>query len=132
MRRHAFLVNTSRGGLVNESDLANALRAGTIAGAAGDVVSQEPIRADNPLLSAPNCLITPHIAWSSLAARQRIMQTTAKNIAAFLARLSLVIVVDGWALVPSGYVFSNGRIGRSRFVASDGWLVGRRPRDDRS
>lgn len=85
MRRHAFLVNTSRGGLVNDSDLADALRVGGIAGAAVDVVSQEPIRADNPLLSAPNCLITPHIAWSSLAARQRIMQTTAKNIAAFLA-----------------------------------------------
>ena len=85
MRRGAFLINTSRGGLVDERDLAAALRAGQIAGAAVDVVSQEPIRADNPLLSAPNCLITPHIAWSSLAARQRLMRTTAENVAAFLA-----------------------------------------------
>jgi glycerate dehydrogenase len=85
MRRDAFLVNTARGGLVDEQDLATALRAGHIAGAAVDVVTLEPIRADNPLLAAPNCLITPHIAWSSLAARRRIMQTTADNIAAFLA-----------------------------------------------
>ncbi len=84
MRRDALLVNTSRGGLVDERDLAEALRAGQIAGAAVDVVSQEPIRTDNPLLSAPNCLITPHIAWSSLAARQRLMQRTAENVAAFL------------------------------------------------
>jgi glycerate dehydrogenase len=85
MRPGAFLINTSRGGLVDEPALADALRAGRIAGAAVDVVSQEPIRTDNPLLSAPNCIITPHIAWSSLAARQRLIQTTAKNIAAFLA-----------------------------------------------
>ncbi len=85
MRHDAFLVNTSRGGLVNEYDLAAALNSNQIAGAAVDVVSQEPIRADNPLLSAPNCLITPHMAWTSLAARQRLVQTTAQNIAAFLA-----------------------------------------------
>ena len=84
MRRDAFLINTSRGGLVDEHDLAEALRTGQIAGAAVDVVSHEPIRAENPLLSAPNCLITPHMAWSSLAARRRLMQTTAENVAAFL------------------------------------------------
>ncbi|MCI0335136.1 MAG: D-2-hydroxyacid dehydrogenase [Planctomycetes bacterium] len=84
MRRDALLINTSRGGLVDERDLADALRAGQIAGAAVDVVSQEPIRTDNPLLSAPNCLITPHMAWSSLAARQRLMRCTAENVAAFL------------------------------------------------
>ena len=84
MRREAFLINTSRGGLVDERDLADALRASQIAGAAVDVVSEEPIRADNPLLSAPNCLITPHMAWSSLAARQRLMQATAENVAAFV------------------------------------------------
>jgi len=84
MQPSAFLINTSRGGLVNEQDLTDALRAGRPAGAAVDVVSQEPIRADNPLLSAPNCLITPHMAWTSLAARQRLMDVTAQNVAAFL------------------------------------------------
>ena len=85
MRSDAFLINTSRGGLVEESDLAEALRTGQIAGAAVDVVSSEPIRPDNPLLSAPNCLITPHMAWTTLAARRRLIETTAANIAAFLA-----------------------------------------------
>ncbi len=84
MKHNALLINTSRGGLVNEHDLAEALRGNTIAGAAVDVVSQEPIHPDNPLLSAPNCLITPHMAWCSLEARRRLMQTTAQNIAAFL------------------------------------------------
>jgi glycerate dehydrogenase len=85
MQRGAFLINTSRGGLVDECDLAEALRSGQIAGAAVDVVSAEPIRSDNPLLSAPNCLITPHMAWTTLAARERLMRTTAENVAAFLA-----------------------------------------------
>jgi len=85
MRRDAFLINASRGGLVNEHDLADALQSQQIAGAAVDVVSVEPMQADNPLLSAPNCLITPHMAWSTLAARKRIMKTTADNISAFLA-----------------------------------------------
>lgn len=92
MHREAFLVNTSRGGLVDEHDLAEALRLNQIAGAAVDVVSQEPIRPDNPLLSAPNCLITPHIAWSSLAARRRILHTTAENLAAFLANKPIHVV----------------------------------------
>ena len=85
MHREAFLVNTSRGGLVEERDLAEALNAGQIAGAAVDVVSVEPIRPDNPLLGAKNCLVTPHMAWSSLAARKRLIQTTVENVAAFLA-----------------------------------------------
>jgi glycerate dehydrogenase len=85
MRKDAFLINTSRGGLVEEHDLAEALRTGQIAGAAVDVVSNEPIRADNPLLSAPNCLITPHMAWTTLAARRRLIEATAANVAAFLA-----------------------------------------------
>lgn len=92
MQRHALLVNTSRGGLVNEHDLAAALSSGQIAGAAVDVVSREPIVADNPLLTAPNCLITPHMAWSSLAARQRLMQTTAENVTAFLAGKPINVV----------------------------------------
>jgi glycerate dehydrogenase len=85
MDERALLINTARGGLVNEFDLAEALRSNVIAGAAVDVVSREPIRPDNPLLTAPNCLITPHIAWCSLAARKRIIATAADNISAFLA-----------------------------------------------
>ena len=92
MRPSAFLINTSRGGLVDEQDLADALRGGLLAGAAVDVVSHEPIRPDNPLLSAPNCLITPHMAWTTLAARQRLLQTTAENIAAFLAGKPINVV----------------------------------------
>lgn len=84
MKPTALLINTARGALVNEQDLADALNAGVIAGAAVDVVSHEPIRAENPLLAAKNCLITPHMAWTTLAARQRLMRTTAENIAAFL------------------------------------------------
>ena len=92
MKPEAFLINTSRGGLVVERDVADALREGEIAGAAVDVVSQEPIAADNPLLSAPNCIITPHMAWSSLAARQRLMRSTAENVAAFLAGRPINVV----------------------------------------
>jgi len=82
---HAFLINTSRGGLVNERDLADALNSGALAGAAVDVTAREPIPADSPLLTAKNCIITPHIAWATLAARRRLMATTAQNIGAFLA-----------------------------------------------
>jgi glycerate dehydrogenase len=85
MKPQAMLINTARGGLVNEADLAAALMEGRIAGAAVDVVSEEPIRPDNPLLAAPRCLITPHIAWATLAARQRLMHAAAENIAAFIA-----------------------------------------------
>lgn len=84
MKPSALLINTARGGLVNEHDLAEALNRGKLAGAALDVVSCEPILADNPLLSARNCLITPHLAWAALAARKRLMSQTAANIAAFL------------------------------------------------
>lgn len=84
MKGSAFLINTARGALVNEADLAWALDSGKLAGAAIDVVSREPIAANNPLLSAKNCLITPHIAWASLAARKRLMATAAQNIEAFL------------------------------------------------
>lgn len=79
------LINASRGGLVVEADLAEALNHGRLAAAALDVVSSEPIRSDNPLLSARNCLITPHIAWATRSARQRLMTTTAENIAGFAA-----------------------------------------------
>jgi len=83
MKPTAFLINAARGGLVVEQDLADALNDGVIAGAAVDVVSVEPIKPDSPLLKAKNCIITPHIAWASLAARQRLMQSTAENIRAF-------------------------------------------------
>ena len=85
MKPDAFLLNAARGGLVVEADLAAALNAGRIAGAAVDVVGTEPIPERSPLLTARNCLITPHIAWAALAARRRLMRTTAENIAAFLA-----------------------------------------------
>lgn len=85
MKPTAVLINTSRGGLINEKDLAEALRDRQIAGACLDVVSQEPIASDNPLLSAPNCLITPHNAWSTLESRQRLMKKTAENVEAFLS-----------------------------------------------
>ena len=71
MKPTAILINAARGGLVNERELAEALNSETIAGACLDVVSAEPIRADNPILSAKNCLITPHIAWATVEARRR-------------------------------------------------------------
>ncbi len=81
----AFLINTARGPLVVEADLAEALNAGKLAGAALDVVSKEPIRPENPLLAARNCIITPHVAWATDEARGRLMETTVANVAAFLA-----------------------------------------------
>jgi len=84
MKSSAFLLNLARGGLVNEPDLAQALKNGQIAGAGLDVVAYEPMLADNPLLTAPNCIFTPHIAWATLSARKRLMTTVAANIAAFL------------------------------------------------
>lgn len=84
MKPSAFLINTARGALVNESDLAAALAQGVLAGAAVDVLSSEPPSASNPLLSAKNCLVTPHMAWATLEARQRIMKTTVENVRAFL------------------------------------------------
>jgi glycerate dehydrogenase len=81
----AFLINASRGQLVNEADLAEALASGRLAGAAVDVVSTEPIRQDNPLLGAPNCILTPHIAWAALEARRRLRHATAENVRSYLA-----------------------------------------------
>lgn len=84
MKKSAFLINTSRGPLVNEADLAAALNDGRIAGAALDVLAIEPPRPDNPLLTARNCLITPHIAWATRAARARLMRIAVENLRAFL------------------------------------------------
>jgi glycerate dehydrogenase len=85
MKKDAFFINASRGGLVDEDGLAQALNNKRIAGAALDVVSVEPIRPDNPLLSAKNCLISPHIAWASLGARRTLMAETVRNIRAFIS-----------------------------------------------
>jgi glycerate dehydrogenase len=84
MKPSAFLINTARGPLVVDAELAQALKEGRLAGAAVDVVSVEPIRADNPLLKAPHCIITPHIAWATAEARGRLMESTIANLAAFL------------------------------------------------
>ena len=84
MKPGAYLINTGRGPLVDETALAAALLAGQIAGAGLDVLIREPPAADNPLLTAPNCVITPHLAWATRAARQRLLDTAAANVRAFL------------------------------------------------
>jgi len=84
MKPSALLINTARGGLINEIDLADALNKNIISGAILDVLSKEPPTSSNPLLKAQNCQITPHIAWSSIDARKRLMQQTHNNIAAFM------------------------------------------------
>lgn len=84
MKPTSLLINTSRGPLVNEQDLASALEAERIAYAAVDVISEEPMKPSNPLLGIPNCIITPHIAWATKEARTRLMQTAIDNLQSFL------------------------------------------------
>jgi len=84
MKKTAFLINTGRGPLINEFDLAEALNTGRIAGAGLDVLSVEPPASDNPLLKAKNCILTPHIAWATLSARKRLMDVVVDNVRAFL------------------------------------------------
>ena len=85
MKDGVIIINNSRGQMVVEQDLADALNSGKVAFAGLDVVSTEPIRADNPLLTAKNCIITPHMSWGSQGSRQRIMDCTVNNIRAFLS-----------------------------------------------
>jgi glycerate dehydrogenase len=85
VKASAFLINTARGQLIDEVDLAAALNNNQLRGAALDVLSTEPPKASNPLLRAPNCIVTPHNAWMSLEARTRMMEITLKNIEAFLS-----------------------------------------------
>jgi len=85
MKDGVILLNTSRGGLIVEADLAKALQSGKVYAAACDVVSTEPIRPDNPLLPLENCLITPHIAWAPKESRKRLMDIAVENVRAFLA-----------------------------------------------
>lgn len=84
MKDGVMIINTSRGQLVEEQDLCDALESGKVAGAAVDVVSSEPIVDSNPLLKAKNCIITPHIAWAPKESRSRLMDTSVENLAAFL------------------------------------------------
>jgi len=92
MKDGVMVINTSRGPLIAERDLADALESGKVAGAAVDVVSEEPIAADNPLLKAKNCLITPHIAWAPEESRKRLMDVAVDNLGAFLKGTPINVV----------------------------------------
>jgi glycerate dehydrogenase len=92
MKKTAFVINAGRGPLVDEEALAEALNNERIAGAGVDVLSTEPPAKDNPLITAKNCFITPHIAWATRAARERLLKVVVDNVAAFIAgRLQNVV-----------------------------------------
>lgn len=94
MKREAVLINTGRGGLVNETDLAEALEKGLLAAAGVDVLSSEPPVSGHPLVGVKNCFITPHIAWATLEARQRLMGQAVRNIEAFLSGQPINTVIS--------------------------------------
>ena len=94
MKRKAVLINTGRGGLVNETDLAEALEKGLLAAAGVDVLSSEPPVPGHPLVGVKNCFITPHIAWATLEARQRLMGQAVRNIEAFLSGQPINTVIS--------------------------------------
>lgn len=92
MKPTGLLINTSRGPLIVDQDLADALNQGIIAGAGVDVLSVEPPAPENPLLTAKNCLVTPHIAWATKEARSRLMNLAVENLAAFVAGMPQNVV----------------------------------------
>lgn len=92
MKDGVIIINNSRGGLINEKDLAEALKSGKVYAAGLDVVSTEPIEEENPLLMAPNCIITPHISWASKESRERLLSIAIDNVAAFISGNPLNIV----------------------------------------
>ena len=92
MKDGVILINNSRGQMVVEHDLAEALNSGKVAAAALDVVSTEPIKGDNPLLTAKNCILTPHMSWGAKESRQRIMDCSVENAKAFLADKPIHVV----------------------------------------
>ena len=98
MKPSAFLINTARGALIDELALSAALGTGALAGAALDVLSSEPPSAENPLLYAKNCVITPHIAWTSLPSRQRLLQVTVDNVRALLSGAPIHVTNPEYAL----------------------------------
>jgi glycerate dehydrogenase len=98
MKPTAFLINTARGKLIVEQDLADALNNGVIAGAGVDVLSVEPPAADHPLVTAHNCIITPHIAWATKEARSRLMEMAVQNLQAYETG-TLINVVNGVKII---------------------------------
>ncbi|MDD4321348.1 MAG: D-2-hydroxyacid dehydrogenase [Acidaminococcaceae bacterium] len=92
MKDGVIIINNSRGGLINEKDLAGALKSGKIYAAGLDVVATEPIDKENPLLTAPNCIITPHISWAAKESRKRLLNIAVENVAAFIAGKAINIV----------------------------------------
>ena len=92
MRHGAILINTGRGPLVNEADVAEALGNGQLGAYAADVLTDEPPRADNPLFAQPNAYITPHIAWATVEARQRLMNIAVANVRAFVENKPINVV----------------------------------------
>ena len=84
MKKNVIILNTARGTLINETDIAEALNNNRIYALATDVVSKEPISKDNPLLTAKNCYITPHIAWAPLETRERLLEITVNNLKSYL------------------------------------------------